>query len=378
MMKKFLFPLLSLLAAALFPCSLHGQYLGQVSPQTVQATPFNAVLCTGGTQVSSFIPNLGQTQHTISLTPTATDVSAFAEASYDGTTFFTASDVIRTRTSATAQVTFSAYYPVMRVNATCAAASGSFTVNYSGTSVTPGGPAGSSLNGTIGKNITGTAPSAGSNFSLTISTPFGTSNGQIRFFYSGAGPSGSTLTLTCVDPIIGGSPVVAAFSLTTSASLQIFTVPALACTQVFFSYVSGGASAQTFSAAYIFFIPGIQGGAGLDPCAWSGTQKSTAVITAGAAATTQIVAPVTGAQVYVCGYQLSQGAAASFQWITGTGATCGGATVNKTGVITTLSGSPFTYGPGSTIFSAAPGSGVCIITVGAGGTANGILTFVQQ
>lgn len=117
----------------------------------------------------------------------------------------------------------------------------------------------------------------------------------------------------------------------------------------------------------------------LDPCQNSNITKSSAVITAGAAATTQIVGLVSGKQIFVCGYQMSQATlAGTLQWTSGTGVNCAAGVVAKTGAMQTIVGQPFTYGPGASLFIVVAGSELCLTTTGAGATASGVVSYVQQ
>lgn len=117
----------------------------------------------------------------------------------------------------------------------------------------------------------------------------------------------------------------------------------------------------------------------LDPCSDSGVAKSSAVVTAGAAATTQIVALSAGKQIFVCGYQISQATlAGTLAWTSGTGVNCAANIVTLTGAMQTIVGQPFTYSGPGTIFTVASGSELCLTTTGAGATAAGVVSFVQQ
>jgi len=85
---------------------------------------------------------------------------------------------------------------------------------------------------------------------------------------------------------------------------------------------------------------------------------------AGAVGTTQIVAPVTGQAVTYCGFEVTAAAAATFQIITGTGATCGTGTLNITAAydFAALAGLTGT----SRQVSSAQSAGMCIVVTGTG------------
>jgi len=85
---------------------------------------------------------------------------------------------------------------------------------------------------------------------------------------------------------------------------------------------------------------------------------------AGAVGTTQIVAPIATQAVTFCGFEVTAAAAATFQIITGAGATCGTNTLNITaaydlGALSGLTGT-------SRQVSGAQGAGMCVIVTGTG------------
>jgi hypothetical protein len=94
--------------------------------------------------------------------------------------------------------------------------------------------------------------------------------------------------------------------------------------------------------------------------------NKTAIGSSGAA-TVQTVAPIAGQVVNICGYEAMAGAAAgSFQLTTGTGATCGTATVTITASYPFGAGvglvNPSTY----VRYSTPQGNGVCVVITGTG------------
>ena len=86
------------------------------------------------------------------------------------------------------------------------------------------------------------------------------------------------------------------------------------------------------------------------------------------ATTTQVVAPVTGQSVYICGWHVTstQSTSTTFQFEYGSGATCGTNTVVLSPAFSVTSTAPsadhqtYAIGPNS-----AAGSGLCVITTGA-------------
>lgn len=125
-----------------------------------------------------------------------------------------------------------------------------------------------------------------------------------------------------------------------------------------------------------------------DPCQNPSLAKSSVAINIASATTTQLVAPSGTTGVYVCGFSFTISqvvtTANTLQFTTGSGATCGTNTVTKSGTygaggVTAAApivvASPAVFG---TVFSAAPSSGVCAVTaIGASGSFQGMLTFVQ-
>lgn len=125
-----------------------------------------------------------------------------------------------------------------------------------------------------------------------------------------------------------------------------------------------------------------------DPCQVPTATKSSAAINVSSATTTQLVAPVAGKAVFVCGFDFTISqvvtTANTLDFITGTGGTCAGSTVTNSGLYGAggvTAGIPIhiqSAGSG-TVFAAAVASGVCAVTaIGASGSFQGILTFVQQ
>ncbi|MGH8863094.1 MAG: hypothetical protein ACREVZ_00355 [Burkholderiales bacterium] len=372
-------------AAFLSATPARAQFIGYTSPQTINATPLSNAVCTGGTVVStpSAIPNLGQSFHYLRYLVTSTGAlperfRVSLQASYDGGIFFTISDVASDASSTGGEFVAFGQFPIFRVGATCLGGSGvqTITVSYSGTSVSS-----SVLNGdldvtTFKKPFFFGSGTGANQFSGSLRTPYGSSAGVIAFQYLTAGVAGSTLNvLNSADSFVS-SNTIATFTLANTTSPQFFFLPTLPVPQdLQINYVSGGASANTFNAELLFFKPGV---GAADPCAPTVTKSSLAIV-AGAAATTKIITEIANQTIYVCGYQVSQIATAgTLQWITGTGATCGTGTVNKTGAMGVTASQPIAYSGTGTAFRGGVGDAVCLTTTGAAGTAAGIITFVQM
>lgn len=124
-----------------------------------------------------------------------------------------------------------------------------------------------------------------------------------------------------------------------------------------------------------------------DPCKNPNILPSSVVINISTTTTTQLVAPSGTTQVFVCGFDFTisevMTTANTLSFNTGTGATCGGSTVTKTGLygaggVVAAAPIHIQSGGNGTIFSAAASSGVCAVsTIGASGSFQGIMTFVQ-
>lgn len=370
---------LAILLLFVFPA--RAQFTGFSVPQPISTTPFPAgTACTGAQQVA-LVPNLGQTEHF--LTVTTSGVVAFrgtVQGSHDGAAFNDVSDVL---TASGSTSMGQGYFPVIQVSVTCAAASGTFGARYSGEATAPAMQIAAMQSAQLDKTLAVAAPSNATFTTQTIRTPFGTSGGGIYFTYSAAGPSGSTLNVGCSTLSIAAASSVASFPLTTVSTTQFFTVPLLPCDFVTIVYTSGGASATTFTASYVFNNQTITGG---DPCQGATAAKSAVAINVSAAGTTQIVAPLPGHIVYVCGFNftLSGTTTPTLQFITGTGATCGTGTLTPTGAMlgnnstTNASATIDSGGGGYTVFKGATGQGVCPVAAGTAPSAQGLLTFIQQ
>jgi len=353
------------------------QFIGYTSPQTVQQTLATNVTCGGlSTPQAYTVQNLGQTQHFAMAQPGGTTAFEMELQGVDTAGFtYRISDQVR-NTSSYNSVFGSGYFPKVIIVVRCQPVSATYTLSYSGASSTPFNTVGAYGAAQIDKLIAGSAAANASFFDQVLQTPFGNSQGVVQFQFGTSASTGSSFTLQCNGFGAGGSSYqLFTFNPAAVTTLQTFFVPTSNCPFVTFAYTSG-AGGGTFSAEYIFSQPAFPGLA--DPCQSPGIPKSSAVITAPATATTQIVALSGNTSIYVCGYQGSQSAAGAYQWEFGTGASCGTGTTALTGVETTLSGTPVLDGDaGITIFKAPPGTAACIVTSVAG-TFNGKLTYVQQ
>jgi hypothetical protein len=354
-------------------------------PQTVLANLATNLNCTGapqnfrtGTGLPAF-NNLGQTQHYAFVKATGTAQFRMEIDGVDGAGNLTRiSDVLESPVTLATGVGLpaSGYFPNLQISVTCSPVGGTFTLSYSGTSSTANLNVGGYLAAQLDKTSLVNAP-ANTSATDSYQTPFGNSAGTLVALYQTAGVAGSSVSITCAGTAIAPNSFTNSLA-NVAGTAQVFEIPAGPCINLTLTYTTGGATAGVITIEYIFQVPGQPNLA--DPCGPQGLPKSSAVITAPAAATTQIVAGVASQQIFVCGYNLGVvvAVAGTVQWTTGTGGACGANTVTKTGAIPINTAEPFSYGPGSTLFSAAQGSGVCITLTGAGDNAAGILTYVQH
>lgn len=363
-------------------CALRceAQFIGYTSAQSVTSIPFNGTTCAAALAAGAVpITNLGQAAHFLTLTSFGgTQTLVFAlQGSYDGLNFFDISEQATNTVSSLAPigVTGTGYYPVVAAKVSaCTPAGATLTLKYSGISLTPGLAAGTNLNGQLVKNVALLAPANTTLVSNAIRSPFGNSGGMLQFVYtSAAGPSGSTLTVGCGSNNSFVPNSFGPFTLQTTQSLtQFFPIPPSSCNWFVVTYTSGGASAATFNLDYAFNSQS----ASVDPC--QVFTKTSAPITAGAAATTQIVALNATQALYVCGYQMSQIATAgTLQWVYGTGVSCGTGTTSLTGAMGVTASQPISYGSGGTVMKVPIGNALCLTTTGAGGTAAGVVSYVS-
>jgi len=125
-----------------------------------------------------------------------------------------------------------------------------------------------------------------------------------------------------------------------------------------------------------------------DPCQNPGVLKSNVAINISSATTTALVAVSGATAVYVCGFSLTISQVATtantIAFEQGTGAACAGTPTALTGLYGAggvTAAAPIVIsqsGPG-TIFKTAASNGLCALTaIGASGSFQGVLTFVQQ
>jgi hypothetical protein len=284
MRRKLFVALLSLLGL-LFPESAVGQHLGDVTPtnvaqavftgQTTAAVTPNAsniglpsAICVPTNGSPCGLPQFGQNLHFLTYTTsgTVTELIIRLEGSLDGARFFPIGDDagdISGTTAIAGAVCATGQYPVVRANLVRIVGGGSVTANYSGTSGTSGCPVGGYNSGLQLRKTVLVNVSAGSNQNAFITAPFGNMQGYILLFPTSPPqtfPAASTVnTVGITGPTVTSSSP--SLNVKSGAIVsQVFAVPAGPADLIQVNFVSGGASAVTFSMFYLFVPPGSQQG----------------------------------------------------------------------------------------------------------------------
>jgi hypothetical protein len=112
-----------------------------------------------------------------------------------------------------------------------------------------------------------------------------------------------------------------------------------------------------------------------DPCGSPAVSKTSVPVNA-AAATVQLVALSGTTKVYVCGLSVAN-TAGTFQVEYGTGASCGTGTTVMTGLYPSTATAVTINSGGPSALITPAGQALCVVS-GAGGSAQGYLTYVQQ
>jgi len=151
---------------------------------------------------------------------------------------------------------------------------------------------------------------------------------------------------------------------------------------------SPGIYAPIKSTSGVLQIVGTVTPASVDPCQSSAIVKSSVAIAISTATTAALVAVSGSTTVYICSFTLSISqvitTANTIKFIQGTGAACSGAPADLTGAFGTggvLAAAPLIISnPGGfTLFKTAASNGLCATTtIGASGSFQGVLTYVQQ
>lgn len=239
-MKKILLPLF---AAVFFAIPARAQFIGYVSPQTVQQSLASNVACSGAPQVFSAI-NLGQTQHlfTVQANATTTLQAVIRGIDTNGVTQNISDTAVIAQNGGVVQA--AGYFPITQIVITCTPVStGAFSIAYSGASATNPVPGGVFAQSQTLKQIwNGFSTSTPSTF--TFNTPFGNEAGYISFLYASGAAASGTLAVTCKD-LLGDTLVSGAITLSLAnvGTIQTFQLPPIPCPQEALIFTPGSGTA---------------------------------------------------------------------------------------------------------------------------------------
>ncbi len=249
--------LFALCGCAARPSAAQTPVIIQPTQQTLAPT---GTLCTGTVQ-PFLVNNKNQTRHYASIiTSGATSLVMQIFGVDQAGNYYLISDTATNGSVAIGSnpvLTATGYYPEVVVEVTCGPAStASFTLSYSGSSAASGENVGGYLLTQIDKTIvSGLAASGTAN--TTFQPPFGNSFGElIMTFTGGAGPSGTTVVISCFSAANAVAAPQLNFTVPTTVGPNTVPVPALPCPIATVLYTGGGASAVTASLDYVFPQPG--------------------------------------------------------------------------------------------------------------------------
>ena len=246
--------ILCIVLCSAFP--VRAQFIGYTSPQTVTQTAF-----TNQAGAATFsVQNLGQNMHFVSYTSSGVVnlLDLRIEGSNDGVNFFPISDDAIDVVAKAGVLYAVGYYPAVRVNLAALAGGGTISANYTGTSGSSSPPTGNTYtSGMQSRKTVFTTVAMNANQNATILTPYSSSAGYL-FIVSTTGtfPAGSTISVANQIASSAFSFPLGATSLTGLSQL-LTSVPGSPASSISVSYVSGGASANTFNLFYIFTPNGI-------------------------------------------------------------------------------------------------------------------------
>jgi hypothetical protein len=249
---------LLLALGSFFAPAARAQFIGYTFPQTVTQTPATAAVCNGSNQVYN-ISNLGQTVHFVLITTSIGETSfiSWIQGVSSGGIATPISDVGTSSFSST-NITLTAvgYYPQVQIVVNCTG-TGQYRIDYAGTSASVPTAQGAALSNTVLKTIvSGGVGSAGLIWGQTFTPPFGSTQGFLTAeFGEGAGPSGSTLSVVCMNGAVFSTTQKWTLA-TTESLLQTFPVASQTCSQVQALYNNGGASTNIVTFTYTFTPPG--------------------------------------------------------------------------------------------------------------------------
>ena len=250
-----------LLLVFLQSCAMRPAYAQ--TPVTIVPTQQSLVTngtCTGSAQ-SFFINNRNQSQHYVSVSlggsGNTNQFTMFIQGIDISNNVFQISDTLAMSGGGPqfAVLAGSGYYPTVKVVVFCVGAN-TFSLNYSGSTGTSNLIVGNYQSAQLNKALANGAAS-GTTIGYPIQAPYSNSSGYIVFQNNGAGPSGSVISVACLDAAGTLTNQNFAFSLVaTTTIIQTFPVPASPCINLQVSYIAGGASASSYILQYMFQNPG--------------------------------------------------------------------------------------------------------------------------
>jgi hypothetical protein len=252
-LKKRLAKLTACIVFALIASSAHAQTPVIIQPtQQVLAT---STACTGSSQTFT-VNNRNQTRHYASIITTNVTQLQMTIFGVDSSgNSFLISDVATNgavSNGGNPVLTAVGYYPTVNVVVTCFPAStATFTLSYSGSSAASGENAGGYLLTQVDKTLV-SGFNAGTNFNITFQPPFANSLGNLIVNYSGTGPTGSTIQVSCLASSETVSAQIFTFTPSTTAGVQSIAVPPTSCPVAVINYNAGGANANTIRVDYTF------------------------------------------------------------------------------------------------------------------------------
>lgn len=238
----------------LFALGAQAQFIGYVSPQTVQQS-FGTQTCTGLAQTFN-INNLGQTQHYLQFSSITGATSFKAQLfGFDNLgNSYPISDMALAPGLGQGALRGSGYWTQVQAVITCSPNSATYQPSYTGAWATTDVDAGAYLASQVDKIAFSGASESTNELSGTFPTPFASSSGLILFKYSAAGAGGS-LTVGCQGGLAFGTQTIATYTLANTTNLQTFIVPDFTCLGVNLTYLTNSTTG-TVSAEYLLAQPG--------------------------------------------------------------------------------------------------------------------------
>lgn len=195
-------------------------------------------------------------------------------------------------------------------------------------------------------------------------------------------PSGCTIKLAFQgNNSATATSTAATVSFTPSTGVQTFTVaPTIATGDTYVAtyacsstYPTAGLITASFSPASTDVLLNIPGYG--DPCKNPSAATSSASVSA-VTTLAQQVALAAGKQIYVCQLTVALTVAGTAQLEYGTGTNCGTGTTALTGAMNLATATPMSIGWGGAVVTVPAGNALCLVAVT--GTANGVISYVQQ